>query len=89
MAMTVTAKDLRARAAEVLRAVREGESVELTYRGRPIARIEPIEQRRAPEPGGDEAFGMWSDRTDMEEVREWVRASRGGRLARSSSTRTS
>lgn len=59
--MTVTARDLRQRAAEVLRAVRHGESVTITFRGKVVAVIRPAGQpeERAFEPVG---FGIW--RTD-------------------------
>jgi len=39
---TVTMLDFRKGANRILRNVREGQRVTLTYRGKPVARIEPI-----------------------------------------------
>lgn len=89
MAMSLSARELRTRTAEVFRALREGGTVTLTYRGRPVARIEPIEHPPRRVRKVEDVFGMWRERTDMEEVREWVRAARSRRLDRSYSTRTS
>ncbi len=89
MSMTVSAKELRVRAAEVLDAVRDGEVVTVTYRGRPVAKIHPTEQPARKASREDDAFGMWRSRADLKEVRDWVRKGRRQRGARSSSTRTS
>ncbi len=89
MGMSIGARELRQRASEVIQAVREGETVTLTYRGRPVAHISPIGPRRRPSTARGDAFGMWSDRRDLEEVGTWVHEGRRGRSARLSSTRTS
>lgn len=89
MAMSVTARDLRVRAAEILHAVREGETVTVTYRGRPVAEIRPVHRSRAKAGSLDEIFGMWKDRTDMKDVRKWIRDLRTPRWLQFSSTRTS
>lgn len=86
MPMTVTAKELRTRAAEILRAVQEGEIVTVTFRGQPVAEIKPIGRRKRPT---DDAFGMWADRDDLKEPTKWVRAQRRRRADRLSSIRTS
>lgn len=90
MPMRVTARELRTRAAEILRAVREGETVTLTCRGRPVAEIRPVlRRRRKGDDALDEVFGMWKDRKDMQDVRKWIRDLRTPRWLQSSSTRTS
>ena len=38
--------DAKARFSEILRKVREGKVVTISYHGRPVAEIRPIEQRR-------------------------------------------
>ena len=43
--MEVTAKDLRSRVGEVLACVDRGETVTITYRGKPRAKLVGIEQR--------------------------------------------
>lgn len=50
---TVTMVDLRRDAEGVLRRVRQGERLVLTYRGRPAARLEPVAE---PEPSADDPF---------------------------------
>jgi prevent-host-death family protein len=87
MGMQVGTRELRLRAAEILRAVEEGEVVTVTRRGRPVAEIRPVRAgRRKLE---EDAFGMWRDRKDMEDPSAWVRNLRRRRLDRLYSTRTS
>lgn len=40
----ITAKKLKQRTGEIIKRVRAGERFTLTYRGKPVARIEPISQ---------------------------------------------
>ena len=44
MAITYSTYEAKARFSEVLRQVREGETVTVTYRGEPVAEIHPIQQ---------------------------------------------
>ncbi len=81
--MEIGARDLRTRTAEVLRAVEQGERVTITYRGRPIAEIRPIDRRKADR-AAEDVFGMWADREDLKDPSAWVREGRGRRLDRSS-----
>ncbi len=81
--MEITAKGLRNRVGEVLRCVERGETVTVTYRGRPRARLVGIEEpsdsasrEKAPSP----AFGMWKDRADLADVQAHVRRLRDGRF---------
>jgi prevent-host-death family protein len=46
MATRVPQRDLRNHTAEVLRRVEEGERVEITVNGRPVAELGPIDRRR-------------------------------------------
>ena len=81
--MEITAKELRSRVGEALALVERGEQVTVTYRGKPRAKLVPIERsEEAPgyEPAPASAFGMWADRTDMDDVDAWVRNLRKGRL---------
>ena len=45
MAITYSTYEAKARFSEVLRQVREGATVTVTYRGEPVAEIRPIESR--------------------------------------------
>ncbi len=77
--MEVTAKGLRSRVGEVLACLDRGESVTITYRGKPRAKLVGIreEGELAAHGAGDfPAFGMWKDRSDMTDVDAYVRGLR-------------
>ena len=81
--MEITAKGLRTRVGEVLRCVERGETVTVTYRGRPRARLVGIEEKfdsASNEKASWPAFGMWKDRADMADVAAHVRRLREGRF---------
>ena len=80
--MKVSAKDLRGRVGEVLACLDRGETVTITYRGTPRARLVGIEQGdETPkrDPRSLPAFGMWRDRDDMNDVEAHIRSLRRGR----------
>lgn len=68
MATAVTAKQLRYQTSQILRRVMAGESLTVTLRGRPIAKLVPLQAEDCFEPI---AFGLWKDR-DGEDVQEWL-----------------
>jgi prevent-host-death family protein len=79
--MNATIVDLRYRMKDVLSAVERGESVTVLYRGKPKARIFPIDRK----PGGAklaeaEVFGMWKDRKDLRDVPGYIRKLRQSRF---------
>jgi len=39
---TITAKDLKNRTGEVMKSIKRGESVLVSYRGKPLARVTPV-----------------------------------------------
>jgi prevent-host-death family protein len=65
--------DLRYRMKDVLRALERGETVTVLHRGKPKARIVPIDDDKRVKAEDMEAFGMWKDREDMKDPAEWVR----------------
>lgn len=69
MAATVTAKELRYQAGRILRKVMAGERVTVTWRGRPVAVLTPLEIEDRFEPM---AFGLWRGREDLEDVEQWL-----------------
>ncbi len=78
---TATAKELRHRAGALLAEVRRGREVLITFRGKSIAVLAPLErlERKDVERIG---FGMWRGRSDMRRVERWldeVRRPRHGR----------
>jgi prevent-host-death family protein len=48
MAKSISMLELRTQAEEVLNRVQRGERLVLTYRGRPVARLEPVETDAYP-----------------------------------------
>lgn len=78
---TATAKDLRHRTASVLDAVRRGQKLIITYRGRSVAALVPLDEasRKTLSPIG---FGMWRGRREMRNVARWLRDLRAPRHRR-------
>ena len=69
---TATAKDLRQKTAALLDEVRKGQEVVITYRGKSVAVLAPVEkvERKGLNPVG---FGMWQDRKELRSVEKWLR----------------
>jgi antitoxin (DNA-binding transcriptional repressor) of toxin-antitoxin stability system len=83
--MEASIVDLRYRMKSVLEALDRGESVTVLHRGKPRARLEPIESKpKKPRMKVEDhpAFGMWKDRKDMEDVEAYVRHLRRPRFDR-------
>jgi prevent-host-death family protein len=80
--MKVSAKELRSRTRELLECVARGEEVTVTYRGKPRAKLVPIDQQSVSETDSAAAlalFGIWKDRDDTMNVREYVDRARESR----------
>jgi prevent-host-death family protein len=78
--MKATTLDMRRNPKRILDTIARKESVTVSHRGKPVARIEPIldsERARAAEHA---AFGMWADRADMADPSAYVREQRKGRF---------
>ena len=69
MAATYTTKEARARFSEVIRRARDGETVSITYRGKPAAEITPVKRSEKSEDGGGDP-----NRTIEERLEEMRRA---------------
>lgn len=78
---TATAKDLRQKTAALLDEVRRGQEVFITYRGKSIAVLAPVEktERKGFNPIG---FGMWQDRKEVRSVEKWLKNLRKPRYKR-------
>jgi prevent-host-death family protein len=65
--MHATVKDLRLQTRALLAATQRGETVEITYRGKPCARLVGLAANRQ-EAGSprNPAFGLWADRGEMD-----------------------
>ena len=75
--MEASIVDLRYRMKSVLEALDRGESVTVLHRGKPRARLEPIDSEPRTKPRmkveDHPFFGMWKDRKDMEDVDAYLR----------------
>lgn len=79
--MKTTVRELRASTKEVLSAVGRGDTVLVTSRGKPCARIVPVFERKKRE-AGDSLFGIWKDKKDVKSVKGYLSKLRKGRYAR-------
>ncbi|WP_431190012.1 type II toxin-antitoxin system Phd/YefM family antitoxin [Desulfurivibrio dismutans] len=78
--MQATAKDLRFHSKELLNTVKRGEEVVITYRGKPCAKLVPIEEEKKTSPETNELFGIWNDNAQAENVENYIRTVRKGRF---------
>ena len=78
---TATAKDLRQRTSQLLDNVRRGGEVVITYRGKQVAVLVPLE-RVAHKELTPSAFGMWRRRRDMRDAQRWLDRARASRILR-------
>ena len=81
--MEIPAKSLRSRVGEILACVDRGESVVITYRGKPRARLVGIDEagETAPDSENFPGFGMWENHEAMRDVDAWLRGIRQSRHA--------
>jgi prevent-host-death family protein len=78
--MDATLLDMRRNPKKILDAIAKGETVALTNRGKPVARVEPISGGQRRSASEHEAFGMWAGRSDMADPAAYVRQLRKGRF---------
>ena len=71
--------DLRKHMSKVLAALDMNETVKLTYRGKEKALIVPTSRKKAVDLTKCDAFGIWGDRGDLDDVDRVVRDLRQGR----------
>jgi prevent-host-death family protein len=77
--MKATAKDLRFHSKELLETVKRGEEVVITFRGKPCAKLVPLDSRKKQKTKND-LFGIWKDYDQTENVDKYVRNMRKGRF---------
>lgn len=78
--MKATVLDMRRNPKKILEAIARNETVTLSHRGKPFARIEPIEDSQRRSAADHPAFGMWADRADLADPSAYVRELRKGRF---------
>ncbi|MCK4765409.1 MAG: type II toxin-antitoxin system prevent-host-death family antitoxin [Candidatus Aminicenantes bacterium] len=71
--MKATAKDLRFHSKELLDTVKRGEEVVITYRGKPCAKIVPLDKKPGKREEKNELFGIWKDNEKIIDVETYVR----------------
>jgi len=74
--MQVKAKEFRQHLSEYLERASRGQSMDISMRGKPVARLTKIESQKTT--GQDELFGIWRDVQD-EDASVQVRDMRQGR----------
>ncbi len=74
--MQVNSKELRQHLAEYLERASRGHTLEISMRGKPVARLTAIKDKQSGEE--DALFGIWSDKQEMS-VNEEMRELRKGR----------
>jgi prevent-host-death family protein len=81
--MKATAKELRFHSKELLDAVSRGDSVVITFRGKPCAKLVPYEDDTLTGDlqNEDGLFGIWRDRDDIGSVNDYVRDLRKSRFS--------
>lgn len=77
--MEVTTKELRIQPGKILEQVSIGQEVTVTYRGRPLAKIVPIQSVVGSDAEESALFGLWRSREDTATVDEYLRSVRKGR----------
>ena len=78
--MQVTTKELRIQPGRIIEHVSHGEEITITYRGKRIAKMVPIEDSTTTDQDEkDSIFGLWEDRTGGKTVDATVRDLRKGR----------
>ena len=78
--MKATAKDLRFHSKEILDTVSRGEEVIITFRGKPRAKLVPVNDNEDQNQKSSSLFGIWRDNNDTKDVKKYVRKIRKGRL---------
>jgi prevent-host-death family protein len=79
--MEVTTKQLRLEPGRIISQVSNGQEITITFRGKPRAKIIPINTGRIPvsQELENELFGIWKDKKNMANVEQYVRNIRKGR----------
>ena len=78
--MKATAKDLRFYSRELIETVSRGEEVVITFRGKPCAKLVPLDNEKR-KISKHQLFGIWKDHDPSSNVDEYVRELRQGRFS--------
>lgn len=78
--MKVTTKDLRFHVKGILEAISRGEIVAISYRGKPCAKLVPIDSSNNDGQEKHKLFGIWKNNKKVTDVNRFVRKLRKGRF---------
>ncbi|MBI9083192.1 MAG: type II toxin-antitoxin system prevent-host-death family antitoxin [Desulfobacterales bacterium] len=78
--MEISFLDLRKKPGKIMEALERRETITLSRRGKAVAHVVPVENRRRCKTAEHPAFGMWANRLPMEKPAEMVRQMRKGRF---------
>ena len=77
--MHTSAKSLRLDTKRILDAVERGEEIIVSKRGRPCARIVPVNKKNNGNLDDKELFGIWKDNKAVQDVDAFIDSLRSGR----------
>jgi len=78
--MQATAKDLRFHSTNLLNAVKRGEEVIISYRGKSCAKLVGIDENMDKLNPQQDLFGLWKDNDKTQDVTAYTRNIRRGRF---------
>ena len=80
--MKATVLDLRRRMSDVMKALDHNESVTILYRSKEKTVLSPVNYLNHSHRSMEDhpAFGMWSDRNNIEDAHDYIRKLRIGRV---------
>lgn len=78
--MQISTKELRIQPGRIIEQVVHGKEVTVTFRGKPLAKIVPIDSNFNQLHENNDIFGMWQDKIQENSVEETVRQLRQGRI---------
>ena len=80
--MKITTKQLRIEPGRFISQAAKGQEITITYRGKACAKIVPLKSKEKDlsEPESEELFGIWKNRKETENVEQFVRQIRKGRV---------
>jgi antitoxin (DNA-binding transcriptional repressor) of toxin-antitoxin stability system len=78
--MEITMEELRVQPDEIISHVGRGYDITILYHGKAYAKIIPLDDESTEsDDSGDELFGLWKDRTEIDDVTSYVGGMRQGR----------
>jgi prevent-host-death family protein len=78
--MYLTATELRLHAKKLFESIARGEEIIITFRGKPFAKVMPVNELNHKLEESNPFYGIWKDRSDLENVDAYVRNIRRRRL---------